>query len=273
MLLYLVGLKFFLFTAASHFLHRSGLVKGNLTTRAAFSVSQTRLFRHAGTQRRTPSRCARPAPRCGSPRPQSQPRAPPARAPPCVGRASTRRPGPALAPRPAPPRSTPPRRPRSLVEGDGLLFVVSVPAAVGGTRLHHPAGPAAAAAQRREEGLPGAVRSPSGHHPPPSPPPVTLREGQQRDAASPNSKMAAPASAQLSRCYGAPSLPIGGSFRGGRSPMGRILQSARLSTLFPPLAPEPPQGQLRRGGRAPPGWDGVRRWSGCSALPEILHVC
>lgn len=59
---------------------------------------------------------------------------------------------------------------RKLVEGDGLLFVVSVPAAVGRTRLHHPAGPAATAAQRREEGLPGAVRSPWGRHRAPSPP-------------------------------------------------------------------------------------------------------
>lgn len=29
------------------------------------------------------------------------------------------------------------------MEGDGLLFVVSVPAAVGGTGLHHPAQPRA----------------------------------------------------------------------------------------------------------------------------------
>lgn len=39
MLLYLVGLKFFLFTAASHFLHRSGLVKGNLWKEMGFSLS------------------------------------------------------------------------------------------------------------------------------------------------------------------------------------------------------------------------------------------
>lgn len=105
MLLYLVGLKFFLFTAASHFLHRSGLVKGNLTTRATLSVSQKRLLRQPGAQRRTPTRHARPAPRRPSHRRRSQPRASP---PPSAtlrqeAAHSLPWPRPGAAPRPAPP--------------------------------------------------------------------------------------------------------------------------------------------------------------------------